>query len=520
MSFRDEYTIGYIPGNMLDTIDEFASFFSEQYGEWSEHSRQKGNVTLSENKLRNYLGENSLVFFARLKKDESLIGYVFAEQKCLGSDNSKQNGSGKMIIWVTQFVVQKEYRNRKVGFDLLSFVWGLSQAYAWGLVTSNPYAIRALEKATRRRCDPQVIKQHLPNLKEFGESNVWYIDENTYFNVSDTNAIVDTKFYVDHSEIPQRIADVTHEDIPWVMGDLKEGEEWLAFVFNEQQEFDYTKSEIEHLLQTSDEITQQAYSKMQMEKHGWTRHTKEEVDYIIRKCSLSLDSKILDVGCGYGRHVFELIERGYNTIGVDYSPELIKKAQVCAKDNGLCEEIFLTHDITSDKLPFEEESFDCVICLYDVIGSYASDEKNKCILKNIYRSLKKNGKAVISVMNMQLTSDIAKHKFILADSSKPLLELQSSETMQNTGEVFNPEYFLIDTRENVVYRKELFSYPGDRSIVSIVRDKRFYLDTITPMCLEMGFNVLESSYVKANGWNKTYEYNDRNAKEILLILQK
>lgn len=512
MSFRDEYTIGYVPGNMLDRIEEFAHFYSEHYGEWSTTAPRSGNVTLSANMLRKYLDDNSLVFYARLKKDDSLIGYVIAEQQTVSTDN-------KMIIWVTQFVVHKDFRNRMVGFDLLLFVWGLSHAYAWGLVTANPYAVRALEKATRRRCDPTVINSHLDDLKDFGESHVWYIDSNTAISVSNSTAVIDTNFLVDHSDIPEKIENVTR-DTPWNMGMLPEGHEWLAFVFNEQPMFDYTKSEIEHLLQTSDEITQQAYGKMQMEKQGWTTHTKEEVDYVINKCSLRIDSKILDVGCGYGRHVIELNNKGYDAKGVDYSPVLIEKAKEKAKMNGLNEELFLSFDITSNKLPFKEESFDCVMCLYDVIGSYADDNKNRAILKNIYRLLKKGGLALVSVMNMELTFGSAKHKFVLAESSKPLLDLEPSKTMQNTGEVFNPDYFLIDTEDNVVYRKELFSYPGDRSIASIVRDKRYYMDTISSICLEEGFNVLESSYVKANGWQKTYEYNDKNAKEILLLIQK
>lgn len=512
MSFRDEYTVGYFPGNMLNDVKEFADFYSKHYGEWSESSPLQGNVTLSVKRLRYYLDEKSFVFYARLKKDSSLIGYAIAEQEYI--DNKK-----KMIIWVTQFVVHKDYRNRMVGFDLLSFVWGLSDAYAWGLVTANPYAVRALEKATRRRCEPKIISNHLKELMNFGELYVWYIDSNTQCTVSDSIAIIDTKFQVDHSDNPERIKNVTRET-PWTMGDLPEGHEWLAFVFNEQCLFSYTKMEIEHLLRTSDEITQQAYGKMNMEKQGWTKFTKEEVDYIVKKCSLRGNSRIIDVGCGYGRHVNEFNSKGYDAIGLDYSPVLIEKAKESAKKKGLKEDIFRSYDITSNKLPFTEGSFDCVVCLYDVIGSYADDAKNRMILKNIYRLLKKKGYAVISVMNMQLTIDKAKHKFILAESSEPLLELEASKTMQKSGEVFNPDYFLIDIKENVVYRKELFSYPGNRTIMSVVRDKRYYLDTISQMCLEVGFNVIETSFVKANGWKESYEYNDKNAKEILLILQK
>lgn len=513
MSFRDEYTVGYVPGNMVDRIEEFSKFYSEHYGIWSKSASLNGNITLSENRLRRWLDENSLVFYARLKNDNSLIGYAIAEQQTIGKDND-------MVIWVTQFVVHKDYRNRMVGFDLLSFVWGLSHAYAWGLVTANPYAVRVLEKATRRRCDPKIIKKNLENLSAFGKKYVNYIDDTTTIKVTEKEATIDTKFQVDHSDIPEKITNVSCDETPWILGNLPEGHEWLAFVFNEQKQFDYTKSEIDHILKTSDEITRQAYGKMLMQKHGWAKHTDEELDYIIKKCMLQPSSSVLDVGCGVGRHTIALNKKGYKAIGIDYSVPLIEKAKEYAKAEGIDEEIILLYDITLDKLPFNKESFDCVICLYDVIGSYADDNKNYKILQNIYHLLKKGGMAVISVMNMQLTSDIAKYKFVLAESTLPLLNLKVSNIMQNTGNIFDPEYFLIDTKENVVYRKEEFSYPGGRSIVSVVRDRRYYLDNIYQMCLQVGFNVLEYSFVKANGWKETYAYNDKNAKEILLLLQK
>ncbi len=513
MSFRDEYEVGYIPGNLLSEAEEYARFYSVHYGKWSSNSCHKGNVSLSAVKLKKWLGENSLVFYARLKKDNSLLGYAIAVQNVVGGDK-------KTIIWVTQFVVHTDYRNRMVGFDLLTFVWGLSDAFAWGLVTANPYAVRALEKATRRRCTPGIVKSHLHELKAFANGNVNYVDDTTAIYVDDDNSIIDTKFYVDHSDVPDKIKNVSNEEVPWLLGELPEGQEWLAFVFNEQPQFNYTKSEINHLLKTSDDITRQAYGKMHMEKHGWAKHTDEEADYIMDKCSLQNGGMVLDIGCGLGRHTIELTRRGLCVIGVDYSIQLIDQAREKARSVGLREEIFQMCDLTSDILPFDSRSFDCAICLYDVIGSYVDEWKNKCILKNMYKLLKDGGMAVISVMNMQLTADIAKNKFVLGESTLPLLNLASSSTMQDTGEVFNSDYYLVDTRENVVYRKEQFSYPGGRSIVSIVRDKRYYMDTISQMCLETGFNIIEASFVKANGWKTTYQYNDKNAKEILLLLQK
>jgi GNAT superfamily N-acetyltransferase len=68
------------------------------------------------------------------------------------------DGGGE-ISWVTQLVVHTDYRNKKVATRLLHAAWGLSDRFAWGLATANPYAVRALEAATRRSCDPAVTRR-------------------------------------------------------------------------------------------------------------------------------------------------------------------------------------------------------------------------------------------------------------------------------------------------------------------------------------------------------------------------
>ena len=107
-----------------------------------------------------------------------------------------------------------------------------------GIVTSNPYAIRALEKATHRRCDIQKIKKHHHELIQFSQSeNIFYISQDENVIIDDFKSVVNTKFYVDHSEIQQKIKSISSEECPWVFGDLEEGFEWFAFTFNNQAPF-------------------------------------------------------------------------------------------------------------------------------------------------------------------------------------------------------------------------------------------------------------------------------------------
>ena len=315
------------------------------------------------------------------------------------------------------------------------------------------------------------------------------------------------------------LKNITSEDKPWLLGELKEGWEWFAFTFNDQDQIELTQEEIETMLTASDEIAKEAYSRMLMDhkSHKWASHTNIEVDYIIEKCNLDKKDSILDVGCGMGRHTLKLIEKGYCAIGVDYVPELINSAR--KKVDKAKSEIFQVVDFSSTNIPFASESFDTVLCLYDVIGSYIEDCQNRNILANMFNVLRKGGYALISVLNLHLTEAIAKNKFILSESSMPLLNLESSDTMEMNGNIFDPKYFLLDEQSKIVYRKEVFSYDNSFPKELIVRDKRFYGEEIVKLCTDIGFSIINLSYVKA-GWDSTYNPQDKEAKEILLLLQK
>ena len=166
------------------------------------------------------------------------------------------------------------------------------------------------------------------------------------------------------------------------------------------------------------------------------------------------------------------------------------------------------------------EVFDVVICIYDVVGSYVDNTENVKILKTISNHLKKGGCAIISVMNYELSKFKATKTFSLKNEANKLLELPASQTMEKTGDIFDPEYYIIDTDTGIIYRKEQFLEGSSIPEEFIVRDKRFTNEEITNLCLDVGLKVLKTQYVCAGKWDTPPAAHHDRAKEILLVCEK
>ena len=60
-----------------------------------------------------------------------------------------------------------------------------------------------------------------------------------------------------------------------------------------------------------------------------------EVDFIEEELEFDKTKRILDIGCGTGRHAIELAKRGYKVTGIDLSKAQLKRACEKAKAEGV-----------------------------------------------------------------------------------------------------------------------------------------------------------------------------------------
>lgn len=132
------------------------------------------------------------------------------------------------------------------------------------------------------------------------------------------------------------------------------------------------------------------------DKEVFTQGTSGECDFLEQELNYDRSLKILDVGCGTGRHTIELSKRGYSVTGIDFSGSQLERAREKAKASRLIID-FRQHD--ARELPFENE-FDAAIMLCE--GGFPlmeTDEMNFEILKSVTRSLKGRSKFIFTTLN-------------------------------------------------------------------------------------------------------------------------
>lgn len=208
-----------------------------------------------------------------------------------------------------------------------------------------------------------------------------------------------------------------------------------------------------------------------------------ECDFIEEEIEQVESSRILDIGCGTGRHAIELSKRGYSVTGIDLSESLLERARSKAKDEGL-EIDFQKQDARA--LGFTQE-FDLVIMICE--GAFPlmeTDEMNYQILQNATEALKEKGKIIFTTLNGLFPLFHSVKEFINSDSSDGISSKNSFD--------------LMTFRDHSVYETE--DDEGKKRRLQC--NERYYVPSeITWQLKSLGFQTIDIYGAKLGAFSRT-----------------
>lgn len=229
--------------------------------------------------------------------------------------------------------------------------------------------------------------------------------------------------------------------------------------------------------------------------------TLGECDFIEKELDRNKSLRIIDIGCGTGRHSIELSKRGYNVTGIDLSESQLKSAKEKAAKAGLKID-FQKQD--ARKLSFKDE-FDVAIMLCE--GGFSlmeTDGMNFEILKSAASSLKGNGKFIFTTLN---------GLFPLFHSVKEFYESQAKE---GNSACKNCTFDLMTFRDHnvVVFEDDA----GNKKELKC--NERYYVPSeITWLLKTLGFNKVDIFGAKLGAFSRNDKLTTEDF-EMLIVANK
>lgn len=119
--------------------------------------------------------------------------------------------------------------------------------------------------------------------------------------------------------------------------------------------------------------------------------TQREAQGIIKLLELKDQHHLIDVPCGYGRHVLALAQHGIRCVGVDINDEHLNRAQALDIQK---QAQFIQADMRSFASKVESK-FEAVTNMFFSFGFFPTDEENEVVLQQFYSVLKPGGRCLV-----------------------------------------------------------------------------------------------------------------------------
>lgn len=206
---------------------------------------------------------------------------------------------------------------------------------------------------------------------------------------------------------------------------------------------------------TPDEVWDEMFDEIYLKTYSLglaDRDSAAEAEAAATFAGVQPPAEILDVPTGFGRHALPLAKLGFHVTGVDRSGVQLSEAR---RIGGEVEwPKWLQADFR--ELPFEDESFDAVLCLFTSIG-YRGEEGDRQAFLQFLRVLRPGAPLVIETLHRdRLMAIFQQRGWEPLEDDAVLLEERDFDYVAGEG-VTKHTYLSVGERRSVTFRLRCYT---------------------------------------------------------------
>ncbi|MBW8683060.1 class I SAM-dependent methyltransferase [Chitinophaga rhizophila] len=140
------------------------------------------------------------------------------------------------------------------------------------------------------------------------------------------------------------------------------------------------------------------------------RNTFLEVNRILKLTALTPGEKVLDLGCGIGRHSLEFASRGFEVTGVDLTASFL----TTAAENARSQKVDVRYVQGDMRTYCEPDTYGLIINMFTSFGYFTDSEDDVRVLSNCFQSLHSGGILMLEMLGKEVVAANIKSKDVLS----------------------------------------------------------------------------------------------------------
>ena len=192
--------------------------------------------------------------------------------------------------------------------------------------------------------------------------------------------------------------------------------------------------------------------------YNWKDYPKEvhKIKDLIKRYKKSDGNKLLDVGCGTGKHL-EYLKDEYSCRGIDLNKEILSVAK-----NNVRDVIFKQADMINFDL---KNNFDIIICLFSSIGYVKTYSNLKKTIVNFANHLRNGGLVIIEPWFTKSTYRVGHPGMTTYDGEDIKIARLNTAKIENNLSIMDMHHLIVERNKDVQYfidKHELGLFEIDR----------------------------------------------------------